>query len=154
MPGAELFRQDLERLILDFLGEQQMCVLATCADAAPRASAVEFFPRGFVLYVLTEGGRKIQNLWKNPLVSVAIHTQFTGWDSIRGIQVSGMAEIGKAGSAIFREGEAACRDRKGDADFSLPASLFVIRITPATIEYLDTTLRARGYPVRHTLGFP
>ncbi|NYT20448.1 MAG: pyridoxamine 5'-phosphate oxidase family protein [Methanomicrobiales archaeon] len=154
MPGAELFRQDLERLILDFIEDQQMCVLATCADDIPRASAVEFFPRGFVLYILTEGGRKIENLSKNPFISVAIHTPFTGWDSIKGIQLSGMAEIGRTGSTIFREGEAAYRQRKSAPDFSLPEFLFVIRIVPATIEYLDTTLKTRGYAVRHTLEFP
>jgi len=42
----------------------------------------------------------------------------------------------------------------GDPDFSLPEFLQVIRIVPVTIEYLDTTLKARGYAVRHTLAFP
>jgi len=154
MPEAELSRQELERLILNFLAGQQMCVLATCSDNIPRASAVEFFPQGFVLYVLTEGGRKVRNLSENPLISVAIHTQFTGWDSIKGIQLSGVAEIGGAGSPVFREGEAAYRERKGDPDFSLPEFLHVIRIVPATIEYLDTTLKVQGYAVRHTLSFP
>jgi hypothetical protein len=32
--------------------------------------------------------------------------------------------------------------------------MHVIRITPQQMEYLDTTLRAKGYDVRHVLEYP
>jgi general stress protein 26 len=143
----------VERLIIEFMEQQGMCVLATCSGGVPRASPVEFFPAGTILYVLTEGGRKIENLEKNPRVSVAIHTQFTGWDSIKGIQMTGTAEIGGKGSAIFAEGAKAYADRKKEA-VMLPDSMNVIRIAPQKIEYLDTTLRAKGYDVKHVLEYP
>jgi uncharacterized protein YhbP (UPF0306 family) len=150
----QLSPQELEKHILEFLATQGMCVLATCSGTMPRASAVEFFPKGTTLYVLTEGGRKIENLRQNPLVSVAIHTQFTGWDRIKGIQLTGTAEIGRSGSLVFIEGERAYRERKGDATLTVPPSLWVIKIRPQIIEYLDTTLRKQGYPVRHRLEYP
>ncbi len=100
-------REELERLIVDFMDMQGMCVLATCSRGQPRASAVEFFPDGTTLYVMTEGGRKVENIERNPQVSVAIHTQFTGWDNIKGVQITGRAEIGGKGSAICAEGERA-----------------------------------------------
>lgn len=143
----------LKRMIADFMRTQGMCVLATCSGDEPRASAVEFFPDGTTLYVLTEGGRKIENLQKNPCVSVAIHTQFMGWDSIKGIQMTGRAEIAKAGSKAFDEGVEAYRKRRNLKSVSIPSSMYIIKITPSRIEYLDTTLKAKGLPVNHVLEY-
>lgn len=152
MSEKALSRGVLERMIVEFMDTQGMCVLATCSSGEPRASAVEFFPEGTTIYVLTEGGRKIANIERNPRVSVAIHTQFTGWDSIQGIQIAGRAEIGDRGSAIFTAGEEAYARRKKQA-IKLPDFMHVIRITPQKIEYLDTTLRAKGYGVKHVLEY-
>jgi general stress protein 26 len=152
MSHKALGREELERLILDFLGSQGMCVMATCSGGLPRASAVEFFPEGTTIYVLTEGGRKVENVEKNPQVSVAIHTQFTGWDTIKGVQMAGRAEIGGKGSAIFAEGGRAYERRK-KLSIRLPDFMQVIRITPQKIEYLDTTLRAKGFDVKHVLEY-
>ena len=146
-------RDELERMIVEFMETQGMCVLATCSGGAPRASAVEFFPEGTALYILTEGGRKVENIEKNPRVSVAIHTQFTGWDSIQGVQITGTAEIGGKGTALFAAGERAYARRKKQA-IKLPDFMSVIRITPQKIEYLDTALRVKGYGVRHVLEYP
>ncbi|MGE5465279.1 MAG: pyridoxamine 5'-phosphate oxidase family protein [Betaproteobacteria bacterium] len=153
MSHKALGREELENLIVDFMESQGMCVMATCSGNVPRASAVEFFPEGTTIYVLTEGDRKVENVEKNPRVSVAIHTQFTGWDTIKGVQITGRAEIGGRGSATFAEGERAYERRKKQA-IRLPDFMHVIRITPQQIEYLDTTLRAKGYDARHVLEYP
>ncbi len=86
MHGHVLGEKDLEQRVVDFLATEGMCVLATCSENVPRASAVEFFEDGTTLYILTEGGRKVENISQNPAVSVAIHTQFIGWEKIKGIQ--------------------------------------------------------------------
>lgn len=154
MTSRMLSRDDLEQRITDFMATEGMCVLATCSMNVPRASAVEFFPAGTTLYILTEGGRKVENISENPVVSVAIHTQFIGWERIRGIQLTGIAEIGRHGSAIFSEGEAAYRKRKGEDARSIPEELYVIRITPVRIEFLDMTLKAEGLLPKHEIEYP
>lgn len=145
--------EDLERMIAAFMKTQGMCVLSTCSGGEPRASAVEFFPVGTTIYVLTEGGRKIENIENNPYVSVAIHTQFTGWDSIKGIQISGKAEIGESGSKVFDEGVEAYRRRRGLKSVSVPSFMRIIKVTPLKIEYLDTTLRAKRLDTKHVLEY-
>jgi general stress protein 26 len=152
MSHKALGREELGRLIVDFMESQGMCVMATCSGGVPRASAVEFFPESTTIYVLTEGGRKVENVEKNPQVSVAIHTQFTGWDTTKGVQITGRAEIGGKGSAIFAEGERAYERRKKQS-ITLPDFMHVIRIKPEKIEYLDTTLRAKGFDVKHVLDY-
>ena len=145
--------KDLERMIAGFMKTQGMCVMATCSGCEPRASAVEFFPDGTTLYILTEGGKKIGNIEKNPHVSVAIHTQFTGWDSIKGIQITGMAEVGGSGSKVFDEGVEAYRRRRGLKSVSVPSFMRIIKVTPVKIEYLDATLRAKGFDGKHVLEY-
>lgn len=145
--------KELEGLVSGFLRTQGMCVLATCSNGTPRASAVEFFPAGTILYILTEGGQKVANLFANPTVSVAVHTQFIGWDRIKGVQITGMAEVAKAGSRVFDEGAEAYRKRRGFKGVSIPDFMCIIKIVPEKIEYLDTTLKARGLGVRHLLEY-
>jgi general stress protein 26 len=145
--------KELENRITDFMETQGMCVLATCNKGMPRASAVEFFPEGTTLYILTEGGHKVENISANPAVSVAIHTQFTGWDSIKGVQITGTAEIGTAGSWIFDEGLKAYKKRRGLKSVSIPKDMNIVRVTPKMIEYLDTTLKVKGLGVRHVLEY-
>jgi uncharacterized protein YhbP (UPF0306 family) len=145
--------KDLERKIAGFMKTQGMCVLATCSGGEARATAVEFFPEGTTLYILTEGGRKMGNIEKNPRVSVAIHTQFTGWDSIKGVQITGRAEVGVSGSKVFDEGVEAYRRRRGLKSVSVPSFMSIIKVAPLKIEYLDTTLRAKGLETKHVLVY-
>jgi general stress protein 26 len=151
--SKELSRDVLEQLVVAFLESEGMCVMATCRNDVPRASAVEFFPEGTTLYVMTEGGVKIENLKENPRVSVAVHTSFLAWDRIKGVQITGTAEIGQSGSEIFLAGERVYASSKGEFDMKLPELMNVIKITPLKIEYLDTTLQANGYDARHVLEY-
>lgn len=142
--GKWLRRDELERRIIGLLMSHSTCVLATCGEHGPRASTVEFFPQGLNLFILTEGGKKIENIRVNPEVSLAISSPFAGWDSVKGLQLSGVAEIGGKGSEIFRQGEDAFRRRRGLRAASIPDTMLVVRITPHVIEYLDMELCRRG----------
>ena len=150
----ELTREDVEKLIIRLLETCPLCVVATCSDNIPRASTVEFFPMGTTLYILTEGGRKIENIKRNPHVSIAIHADFTGWSDVKGVQITGTAEIGGKGSSIFNEGIVAYNRRRGSQGTagSLPDFMNVIRVTPSRLEYLDAMLAEKGYKVRYTLS--
>jgi hypothetical protein len=149
----ELSRGELERLISRLLKEETVCVIATCSQDVPRASTVEFFPSGTTLYILTEGGEKVINILKNPHVSVAIHAPFAGWESVRGLQITGTAQIGRKGSKIFEEGVDAYRNRRGDENLTLSDFMIVIRVMPERVEYVETVLGNRGLKVRHTLEY-
>ncbi len=151
MPN-EFRKKELEDLIARFLHTHSTCVIATCSDSLPRASTVEFFPVGLMLFILTEGGRKIENIRKNPQVSIAISDAFTDWASLRGLQMSGAAEIGTKGSMIFEEGRNAYKNRRGLKRASLPDFMNVIKVIPIQIEYIDTRLAKKGYPIRNILA--
>jgi len=148
----EFTQKELEDLITEFMKARATCVMATCSDSMPRASTVEFFPSGLTIYILTEGGRKVENIKKNPQVSIAISDAFTNWESLRGLQITGAAEIGTKGSEIFQEGLTAYRKRRGKQDAALPDFMNVVKIMPIQMEYIDTRLAKRGYPIRNILS--
>ncbi|MEW6585712.1 MAG: pyridoxamine 5'-phosphate oxidase family protein [Nitrospirota bacterium] len=150
--AKEFTQKELEDLIIEFMKARATCVIATCSDSMPRASTVEFFPYGLTVYIITEGGRKVENIEKNPQVSVAISDAFTTWESLRGLQITGAAEIGTRGSEIFREGLEAYRKRRGRKDAVLPDFMNVIKVIPIQMEYIDTRLAKRGYPIRNILA--
>jgi general stress protein 26 len=146
----ELSKQEIEHLVVDFLKEQSLCVIATCSDNVPRASTVEYFPITTTIYILTEGGMKIENIIHNPTVSIAIHAPFTGWQTVKGVQITGIAEIGKRGSGVYEEGLDAFNKRRGQIG-TVPDIMIIIKVKPSKIEYLDTALGNKGFRVRHTL---
>jgi hypothetical protein len=145
-----LTNRELERLIVDLLKEQSLCVIATCSDNVPRASTVEYFPIATTLYVLTEGGVKMENIIRNPNVSIAVHAPFAGWQTVRGIQITGFAEIGRRGSRVYEEGLDAFNKRRGRIG-TVPNIMRVIKVKPSKIEYIDTALGNKGFKMRHTL---
>ena len=146
----ELGKQELEHLIVDLLKEQSLCVIATCSDNVPRASTVEYFPMATTIYILTEGGVKIENIIHNPNVSIAVHAPFAGWQTVRGVQITGIAEIGRRGSSVYEEGLDAFNRRRGHIG-TVPDIISIIKVKPDKIEYLDASLGNKGFKVRHTL---
>ncbi len=149
--GKELSKQELEHLIVDLLKEQSLCVIATCSDNVPRASTVEYFPVATTIYILTEGGVKIENIIRNPNVSIAIHAPFAGWQTVRGIQITGIAEIGRRDSIVYEEGLDAFNKRRGETG-TLPDIMSIVKVKPSKIEYIDSDLGSKGFKVRHTLA--
>jgi len=146
-------RRKLENIICDFLRTQATCVIATCSDSIPRASTVEFFPTALTIYIITEGGRKVENIKKNARVSIALSAPFTGWESLKGLQMSGTAEIGRKGSQIFEEGIKAYKKRKDLEKVLMPDFMNVLKIIPFEIDYIDAELEKKGYEFRQSLSF-
>jgi len=75
---------------------------------------------------------------------------FAGWQTVRGIQITGIAEIGRQGSIVYEEGLDAFNKRKGTIG-TVPDIMSVIKVKPSKIEYIDTALGNKGFKVRHIL---
>ena len=91
--AAKLTDEELKKKIEQFLEENRICALATCADNIPRSTPVRYRSKGLSIYILSEGGGKIRNIMKNPSVSVSLFGEYSGFQSVKGLQVWGNAEI-------------------------------------------------------------
>lgn len=95
-------------------------MIATCADGESRASTVEFFQIGIKIYILTEGGKQVENIKRDLYVSIAIYAPFIGWENVKGLQFIGIVAIGRMDSQIFLEGKETYRMRRGLKEAHLP----------------------------------
>lgn len=89
----KLTHDELKKRIIKFLEEHKICTLASCSDNIPRSTPVRYRSKGLTLYILTEGGMKVKNIMKNPHVSVSLYGDYSGFQSVKGLQVWGRAEI-------------------------------------------------------------
>ena len=90
----KVFTQDeLKKKIIEFLEEHKICTLATCSNNIPRSTPVRYRSRGLTIYILAEGGMKIKNIMENPNVSISLYGDYSGFQSVRGLQIWGKAEI-------------------------------------------------------------
>ncbi len=142
----------LEKRIVEFLKEQNMCVLATCGEGVARATPIEFHSKGLTLYFVGEPGTKIKNIARNPNVSVGIFLPYTGWDSAKGAQITGKATvISRNSPEEFKEGLEAYQWEKTAKELNIkmfPKSVELIKVEPEKIEYVDMSLKKLGYNPR------
>jgi nitroimidazol reductase NimA-like FMN-containing flavoprotein (pyridoxamine 5'-phosphate oxidase superfamily) len=146
--------QELEKYVKQFLSENNMCVLATCSKNVPRATPLEYHCKGFALYFAGEPGIKIKNLSKNQNVSVGIYLPYTGWDSVKGAQITGKATLIPKNTKEFTDSLDAYQWEETAKEFNLqefPKQLTLIRFDPSKVELLDMSLKKKGYRPRQVL---
>jgi nitroimidazol reductase NimA-like FMN-containing flavoprotein (pyridoxamine 5'-phosphate oxidase superfamily) len=149
--------KDLENRIIQFLKEQNMCVLATCSNDVPRATPIEYRSEGTTLYFVGEPGTKLKNMKDNPNVSIGIFLPYTGWDSAKGAQITGKAKIiSRENSTEFKEGLAAYQWEKTAKELGLKTfpetGVELVKVEPEKIEFIDMSLKKLGYSPRQTLN--
>jgi uncharacterized pyridoxamine 5'-phosphate oxidase family protein len=147
----------LEERIIEFLKEQNMCVLATCGNGLLRATPIEYHSKGITIYFVGEPGTKLENMTKNPNVSIGIFLPYKGWDSAKGTQITGKAKIiSRHNSIEFKEGLAAYQWEKTAKELGLKTfpetGVELVKVEPETIELIDMSLKKIGYSPRQTLN--
>ncbi|WXG42187.1 MAG: pyridoxamine 5'-phosphate oxidase family protein [Candidatus Freyarchaeum deiterrae] len=145
-------RSKLEKHITNFLKSQNMCVLATCKDNISRATPIEYYSKGTTLYMIGELGRKIENIRANPKVSLGIFAPYTGWLSVKGVQITGEAKIiSKENLEEFKEASSVYQWEKSVKELGikeLPENTSFLKIEAQTIELIDISLKTKGFAAR------
>ncbi|RMF92297.1 MAG: pyridoxamine 5'-phosphate oxidase family protein [Candidatus Schekmanbacteria bacterium] len=88
-----LTKDELKDVIVEFLASHCLCTIATCDSNIPRSTPVRYKSDGLDIYILTEGGGKLKNILNNPKVSVSLYGEYSGFESVKGLQIWGNAEI-------------------------------------------------------------
>ena len=87
-------KKELETEIIDYLSKKHPCILATCGkDGKPRVSIVDYMNDGLTIYILSEGGMKFKNIKENRNVAIGVGTSTKTLRSVRGVNISGIAEV-------------------------------------------------------------
>jgi nitroimidazol reductase NimA-like FMN-containing flavoprotein (pyridoxamine 5'-phosphate oxidase superfamily) len=143
--------EELEKHIEEFLKTQNVCVLATCKDNIPRATPLEYFSKGTTLYIMPEAGQKMDNIRENPHVSIGLSAPYTGWMSVKGVQITGEATLITKDDKEFKEGLEIYQWQKSAKEIGLdqlPESFRLLKVQAHAIEMLDISLKTKGYAPR------
>ncbi len=139
----ELTKDELEEQIKIYLSSHLICTLATCLNNIPRSTVVRYKSKGLTIYILTEGGGKLKNIRENPNVSVSIYGDYTGFQSVNGLQAWGTAEIISPDDHekysevldVMKTGEREDLQKMGAADMEI--KMFAIKINIKKARYLN-----------------
>jgi general stress protein 26 len=99
--------QSTREFVLDIIDKAQDLTLATVRpDGYPQATTVSYAHDGLTLYVgVGKESQKVQNIRQNNKVSLTINTGYDDWNHIKGLSMSGIAEIVSDPENIRHAGE-------------------------------------------------
>jgi nitroimidazol reductase NimA-like FMN-containing flavoprotein (pyridoxamine 5'-phosphate oxidase superfamily) len=136
-------KEELRRRVIGFLQQEVLCTLATCSADMPRATVVRYRSHNLTVYILSEGGGKIKNIRTNPNVSISLCGPYSGFQSVKGMQAWGRAEVidPQADRERYREalrimnlGE---RDDLKSVELNRIPDMYIIKIDIVRARYLD-----------------
>lgn len=134
----------------EFLTSHNTCALATGSGSFVRCTPLEYeYFRGR-MWILTEGGLKFAALRDNSRVSAAVYEPYTGFDSMKGIQITGTAQVAEPGSREFKEYQIHRKEKEGEGAM-IPQGLYLLVIHPEKMEGVFGEFLELGYSARQTV---
>lgn len=94
-------KDELQRAVEKYIGENNTCALATGAGDFVRCTPIEYSYHDGKFRMFSEGGEKFIGLEKNENVCLAIYDKYDGFGSLKSIQVMGRAELVEPFSDIY-----------------------------------------------------
>lgn len=150
--GAAVEKDRLRERMEEYINANNTCALATGAGDFVRCTPIEYAWHDQAFWMFTKGGEKFLALEKNKNVCLAIYDKYSGFGTVKGMQVSGTAEIIEPFSAEYIAA-AAFKKIPVEALKKLPEPMHLLKIKPVRIDYLDSELKKQGFSSRQQLVF-
>jgi general stress protein 26 len=134
--------QATREFVLNIIDKAQDLTLATIRqDGYPQATTVSYAHDGMTLYVgVGKGSQKADNIRHNNKVSLTINSEYHDWNEIKGLSMSGTAEIVSDPEQIRQAGDCMLKrfPQLGDwASTDQTRDFVFLKIEPQIISVLD-----------------
>jgi nitroimidazol reductase NimA-like FMN-containing flavoprotein (pyridoxamine 5'-phosphate oxidase superfamily) len=149
-PILNLYKEELIKEIDEFIFQHNTCALATGSGEFNRCTPIEYTYLKGIFYFITEGGLKFRGILLNPSVSISIFNEYKDMQNLKGLQISGKAEIIENYSDEYNE----FMEVKGieiNRLKSMPISLNLIRVKVDKFEFLNSDFAKKGLDVKQIL---
>ncbi len=153
-------REELEKIILDFMDSLNTATLACSSEDEPWSAPVYYARQGFDLIFFSSRKSRHSGLFQaNPRAAASIYGLYQSWQDIRGLQMSGRVEaltslpaIARGANTYFRRFPFA-RDFFSKSGFLSDALAKTTRIAlyafrTSSVHYLDNSV---GFGIRWKL---
>jgi len=150
--NKEMPRADVLSVAEAYICKNNTCALATGNGTFVRCTPIEYTYRDSAFWMFSEGGEKFAALEYNKNVCLAIFDKYDGFENLKGMQVTGIAEIIVPFS---KEYTAAAEFKKIPVDVlkKLPTPMNLIKITPVKIDFLNSDFKKNGFSARQKISF-
>lgn len=141
-----------KKLMDEFLSSHNTCTLSTSYNDRVRSTPIEYnYFNGFI-YLLSEGGEKFANIPFNQQVSVSVYEDYTGFQNLAGMQITGTSHIIDEESDEYQD----VLEMKGlKIDFIKrnPVKMNMIKIKIEKVEFLYSEFKKLGYEPKQIIIF-
>ena len=145
----QMDREVLCREINNFLFTHRVLALASGSGSSIRCTPLEYTWHNGALWIFTEGGKKFRGLRENKNVSAAVFESNAAFGHLKSAQVQGTAEIVELFSEEYTV-EAAFRKIPLDTLKKLPEPMWLLKIIPDEIVFLNSDFKKEGFGARQT----
>lgn len=150
--NVKMERSELLHMIETYIQENNTCALATGSGSFVRCTPLEYSYFEGAFWIFSEGGLKFKALENNTNVCLAIFDKFDGFGKLKGMQVSGIAELIEPFSEEYRK-VAEHKNIPVEGLKKLAHRLYLIRVIPARIDFLNADFKKKGCAARQYLEF-
>jgi len=150
--SASMDREKLKKAAEAYILSSNTCALATGSGTFVRCTPIEYAYHDGSFWMFSEGGEKFLALEHNKNVCLAIYDRYDGFGRLKGMQVSGTAEIAEP----FSEEYIAAAEFKKipiEALRKLPEPMNLIKVTPAKLIFLNSDFKKEGFGSRQEMAF-
>ena len=142
--------EKLKAEIEEYICKNNTCALATGSGSQIRNTPIEYSYHDGAFWMFSEGGEKFIGLEKNKQVCLAIFNGYTGFGKLKGMQVQGEADIIEPFSEEYIVA-ATYKKIPIEALKKLPQTMYLIKVVPKRIDFLNSEFKKDGYGNRQEL---
>lgn len=150
--NVKMERSELLRIIEDYIQANNTCALAVGSGSFVRCTPIEYSYCDGAFWMFSEGGQKFVALENNHNVCLAIYDKFDGFGKLKGMQITGIAEMIAPFSKAYIE-LAEYKKIPLEALKKLQHPMNLIRILPVRIDFLNSKFKKYGYASRQFIEF-
>ncbi len=133
--------------IEEYIQRNNTCALATGYGSFIRCTPIEYSWHDNAFWMFSEGGQKFVGLKENENVCLAIYDRYDGFGKLKGMQISGTAEIIEPFSIEYIQA-AEWKKIPVDALRKLPFTMNLVKVQPKEIDFLNSDFKQAGYDSR------
>ena len=148
--NKKLDEYELQKAIDDYISSKNTCTLTSGVCEFIRSTPIEYSYVNRCFYFFTEGGLKFKGILQNPNVSICIYDDYSGMVNLKGLQITGKAELISIGSDEYKE-LLEVKKLKFENINKLPVNLNLLKVYPVKFEFLNSDFKKFEVDVKQKL---
>lgn len=135
-----------------YINENNTCALATGVGEFVRNTPIEYSYHDGCFWMFSEGGEKFVGLEKNTNVCIAVFDKYTGFGSLKGLQVMGRAELVEPFSEEYNA-HAEYKKIPLTALKKMDPPMNLIKVKPTEADFINSDFKKNGADSRQHITF-